>query len=302
MNAMKKFTEKEIRLAEKNIDYFNKLSPAEKLHITVCTAADDGEWEVRWESWKKDAENGAVLSKSERLEELIYILETRECRSNIDLYLSAGILELLIPELFSGMDEESKEKYSKYISGLGKVTAEDPIMFINLFMFPFRVELIESVFDGAGFDDDAVDWLLKAQNLYPEFMSAASVRGVRGFVYHHGLELFEYLKVFGDNLYLMTGEKKYRPVDSDDVIKKWKAQGGPYCMEDLNISDHEVTRIAQENGVEKGVLMEILMNYCLKHPQDNHEKILVFVAENTKGAKLKRALKDLEKSKQKNFI
>ena len=109
------------------------------------------------------------------------------------------------------------------------------------------------------------------------------------FVSHYGKDFFNYECELNDQLTKVKA-KQQMGTDPAAIFSIIEKRGDPLFISDLDIELDDLIKIGITNDKEQKKALSVLMDDCLKHPEDNNQRYLIGLIGRAYGGGIKKWL------------
>jgi hypothetical protein len=296
---MEKMTEKNIRKALADSKYFATLPPANMLHILVEDMIQNGDVKKKnFDIWLEARDRWPEITQEERMDEVIAVLELAKPTKALQAFQKMGFMAFCMPKCFPIKKLMDKKSYYAIIDHFDNCKNTDLAFRLNILMFPFdpkhtRMTLMES-----NLDPDTVEWMMQTIENYMDYLQVKQLTALKKFLKDFGKEFYYYMDDYAQAIFDITRFDEFRRPNSRAAVNTMIKRGDPFEPEDLDITRQELIDAGAENEDEVDALIDMLLDYCLKKPDNNIKPLLLAEIKKYSQSKIDKRVKALKKKRK----
>lgn len=289
---MDKMSEKDIAKAMNDSGFFKTLPPANMLDVLVKDIMANGDVKKKnFETWLECKDKWDEITQEERMDEIISVLEQERPSKTLRGMQKIGFMRFCLPECFPIKKVMDKRAYYAIIDNFDNCFDDDPVLRLNLLMFPFDPRDTRKTFEDSNLDPDTIEWMMDAIENSLDFMQVGHMKQLKRLICDYSLDFYYYLNHYADVIFKVTHLNDYRRQPTIDVVRGLIKRGDPLEIADLDITKEDLKEDGFETEEEQQACLELLMEHCLVKPKDNIKVILLREADSYSDAKLKKQMK-----------
>jgi hypothetical protein len=294
---MANLTDKEISRALRNLDYYVTLEPADKLRVLVKDIMRNGDMKKanfeNFISLVDAAGDDDPVNQEQKMDIILEILEMHAPTKTLQVLQKTGLMSYMLPYCFPIKHVMDKRDYYAIIDNMDKCADEELAVKLNLLLFPFEVPAVKKTLEESNFEEDAIDTIVNTLDLFIEFINIKSSGKLKNFVHKNGRAFYIYMDEYATLVDSLINAKEYKRMNSRKVFDILIKRGDPFFVSDLKIGRDELKEIGITDEKEADAMLELLLDHCLKKPEDNIRVTLLELAQKNMGGKLKRKVRSM---------
>jgi hypothetical protein len=296
---MEKMTEKNIRKALADSKYFATLPPANMMHVLVEDIIQNGDVKKKnFEIWLDARETWTQISQEEKMDEVIEILKLAKPTKALQAFQKMGFMAFCMPKCFPIKKLMDKKSFYAIIDHFDNCKNTDLSFRLNVLMFPFDPKGTRATMVESNLDPETVDWMMQTIENYMDYLQVKQLTALKKFLKDFGKEFYYYMDDYAQAIFDITRFDEFRRPDSRTAVNAMIKRGDPFEPEDLDITRQDLIDAGAESDAEVEALTDMLLDYCLKKPDNNIKPLLLAEIKKYSQSKIDKRVKALKKKRK----
>ncbi len=296
---MEKMTEKNMRKALADSNYFATLPPVNMLHVLTEDIIQNGDVKKKnFDIWLEAREKWPEITQEEKMDEVINILKLARPTKALKAFQKMGFMAFCMPRCFPIKKLMDKKSYYAIIDNFDNCKNPDLSFRLNILMFPFDPKATRMTMVESNLDPETVEWMMQTIENYLDFLQVKQLSALKKFLKDFGKEFYYYIDDYAQAIFDITRFNEFRRPDSRSAVNTMIKRGEPFEPGDLDITRQELIDAGAESEAEVDALIDMLLDYCLKKPDNNIKPLLLAEAKKYPQSKIDKRVKLLNKKKK----
>ena len=284
---MEKMTEKNIRRATADSEFFRTLPPANMLHVMIRSIIDTGQVDEKLLTvWYENEDRWGEVTEEERMDQILMVLDQWNPSDVLRYMQKKGFVGFCLPRLMPIRKVMDKKTYYAIIDNFNELKDRNLGFRLNVFLFPFDPAHIRETLEACNMTDDAVNMISWALDHYIDFIHIRNEKKLKQFIRSSSVADYYYMDDLAQAVWEVTHMNEYRRGDSRKAVDALLRAGVPFEADDLEVTDEE---LQDEAGIgreeEIRAVRELLVDECLFHKLRNSRGNLLEKARSLAGSR-----------------